>query len=1182
MKKKILPVPENEEDRLRALANYEILNTLSEDEFDRITRLATLICQTPVSLVSLLDEHRQWFKSRVGLDISETRRELAFCQYTIMDNALFEVPDATKDERFEDNELVTGPTGIRFYAGYPLTDSQGYNLGTLCVIDWTPRQLSDDQKTALELLAKEVMTLITERRQKEELRNFEKLFQLSSDLICVAGTEGYFKRINPALQKLLGIYPPEVYRMSFYAPIHPDDRAATSENVARIGAGETIINFTMRVKSANGEYRYIQWVASPEPRTMNFFAVGRDVTETYILEKNLEETRQMLEDTNRVARIGGWKIDMDDRGLYWSPVTKEIHGVPADYQPELQSAINFYKEGESRNAITEAVTRALETGAGWDLELEVVTSPNSSRWVRAIGTAEMAGGRCKRLYGTFQDIDEKKKTQLQISRSKAILRAFVTHAPAAVAMLDKEMQYIAASQRWIEEYHLQETYTPGKSYYELFPFISEEGKMRHRRVLGGAVEHADEEAFSFPPFSSVQYQAWEMRPWFELTGEIGGMMISTQNVTSLVSQREELKHAKIQAEQANIAKSEFLANMSHEIRTPLNGVIGFTDLVLKTKLSSVQQQYLTIVNQSAGALLNVLNDILDFSKIEAGKLELDIDRYDIFEMSAEATDIISYQVQNKGLEMLLDISPELPRFIWTDSIRLKQILINLLSNASKFTEKGEIELKIESLGCLEDNHSKIRFSVRDTGIGIRPEKQQKIFEAFSQEDGSTTKKYGGTGLGLTISNKLLEMMNSRLQLCSKPGEGSVFFFDLTVKSASGEPIIWEGLDRIKNVLVVDDNNHNREILQQMLLLKNIQSVPAKNGLEALQLLAAGNTFDAILMDYQMPLMDGLETIRKIRENFAAEAALPVLLLSSSSDNEQVILETEQLHINHRLLKPVKMQDLYLSLSRLHQLNNQSAGSNTPGPQTAEGEFSVLVAEDNAVNMLLATTILRRIAPAATIIEAVNGVEALNVCKERMPDIVLMDIQMPGMNGYEATSAIRSLPDGEAVCIIALTAGNLKSERDKCLASGMNDFIVKPVVEETIAGVLLKWLNIPAAKKSELPSTGQTEDKKHYVSAVLEVYAGGNQDMIREVIKLTRTELERFPTLLKDQIRTGNLHAINQLGHKMYGTAVSVGLPLLAGFARDLEEKKVFHSMDLTSLLENIEKEINLIQRLLRQ
>lgn len=269
--------------------------------------------------------------------------------------------------------------------------------------------------------------------------------------------------------------------------------------------------------------------------------------------------------------------------------------------------------------------------------------------------------------------------------------------------------------------------------------------------------------------------------------------------------------------------------------------------------------------------------------------------------------------------MLLNISLDLPRFIWVDEVRLKQVLVNLLSNAVKFTKEGEVELKIEPLTDVTQEEVTLRFEVRDTGIGIKPEKQEKIFEAFSQEDASTTKKYGGTGLGLAISNKLLGLMGSQLQLISTPGQGCTFYFDLTLKTEPGESINWENLDLVKNVLIVDDNDNNRVILRQMLLLKQINSEEAQNGFEALQLLAQGKRFDVIMMDYHMPYMDGLETIRKIRNSFnKLPEEQPVILLHSSSDDGTIIKGCEELMVNQRLVKPIKMQDMYDTLSRLHR------------------------------------------------------------------------------------------------------------------------------------------------------------------------------------------------------------------------------------------------------------------------
>ncbi len=1050
-------IPLNEKERLKALDNYQIMDTLEEEEFDRITELATLICGTPMSLITLLDEKRQWFKSKTGIDVPETSREISFCQYTILGDDLFEIEDALLDQRFKDNELVTGYPNIRFYAGYPLTDKEGYALGSLCVIDQEPGKLNDTQKKALKLLTEQVVTLIRVKRAKEESKFFSSLFNLSNDLICVAGTDGFFKKINPSFKRVLGWENDYLLNISFFELVHPEDIENTLHELEKLTSGETTSNFTHRLRAKNGEYKVLQWMGTPEPRTGNIFAIARDITdekiqeeklrisesslraffensqglmcthdlegnfitvnaagaellgystaeilkmslfdlvpeknhsllrdyldkialngiakglmttvhrdgscriwmynniierdfkgyryvignsiditEKYLLEKDLERTKNMLEQTNQVARIGGWEWDVVNSHLKWSAVTSQIHEVDKDFDPNLETGINFYVEGPNREAVEAAVRDALEFGKPWDRESEIITAKGNRIWVHSLGNPVFENGKCKKIFGTFQDINEKKIAELALQKAKE------------------------------------------------------------------------------------------------------------------------------QAEQANVAKSEFLANMSHEIRTPLNGVIGFTDLVLKTELNAVQMQYLSIVNQSANALLSIINDILDFSKIEAGKLELDIDRCDLYEIAGLAADIITYQVQSKDLEMLLNIPADLPRFIWVDDVRLKQVLINLLGNAVKFTSEGEVELKVETLSDPKLEEVIFRFSVRDTGIGIKPDKQQKIFEAFSQEDGSTTKKYGGTGLGLTISNKLLELMGSRLQLKSTPGTGSTFFFDVVLKAEKGEPILWNNTDLIKKVLIVDDNANNRIIVRQMLLLRNIVVTEAENGFDALKLLTRGGPYDVILMDYHMPYMDGLETIEKIRKNFFSSAEeQPIILLYSSSDDEAVIKACEVLKVNQRLAKPVKMQEMYQALSRLIQKDVIVPKMHMEVmPESNKKALHILVAEDNSINMFLAKTIIHRITPNAEIYEAKNGFECLDFCTSHLPDLILMDVQMPELNGYEATEKIRAMKGFESVPIIAFTAGNVKGEKEKCLGAGMNDFISKPVIEEDIAKVFKKFL-----------------------------------------------------------------------------------------------------------------------------
>ncbi|TGK39246.1 response regulator [Leptospira gomenensis] len=911
----------------------------------------------------------------------------------------------------------------------------------------------------------------TEQLRKNEVE-LNMLFEALPVGVTLLDHEHNVVKTNPMLERILSINPEGLKKGLYKNRIYfrsDGTRFAPEELPSHLAREKNrlVKDVVVGIQKEDDSITWTKVTAIPlNLPDYSVMILTHDITESKTFETELIRAKGLLEQTSKLVRIGAWDMDFKKGVGTWSAVTKEMHEVGPDFIPDMNKGLEFIKEGESRNKIRKALEDLIQSGIPYDVEMQLVTAKGNELWVRSVADAEFENGVCTRIYGAIYDIDERKKTEIALFKERSRLLAFVEHAPAAVAMFDTELRYIAYSQRWVMEYHLTGKNVLGISHYEVFPNISNEWKEIHKRCLSGEVVKNEEDVWRPAGWENDQYLRWEVRPWYQIDGSIGGVMMFTQDITESCLQREEMKKSKLIAERASTAKSEFLANMSHEIRTPLNGIIGFTDLLLRTNLDSTQYQYMQTVYQSAGSLLDIINDILDFSKIEAGKLELSYEMTDVLELGSQIINTIKFQAHQKNLEVLVNISPTVPKYVNTDSVRLKQILVNLLSNAVKFTGEGEIEFKIETRQRKTDHAAFLRFSVRDTGIGIALENRKKIFDAFSQEDASTTRRFGGTGLGLTISNQLLAMMGSKLQLESVLGKGSTFYFDLTLEVLeNGEEsnADWSGLSEIKNVLVVDDNDNNRQILQEMLALRSIPYELAKSGTEAVEKLGSGKRYDLILMDYHMPNLDGLETVKIVRKKLnLSENEQPVILLSSASDDSALIEESNALGIREVIVKPIYIRQLYDLLGRNRLVREPSSEKTkrvfSNEAPSFEKPVRILIVEDNPVNMLLTKSIVKRILPAAKILEAPNGMEGVEKNRSFTPDLIFMDVQMPDMNGYEATKAIRNQEtERKRVPIIALTAGIVSGEREKCIEAGMDDYVSKPAVQADFTKVILKWL-----------------------------------------------------------------------------------------------------------------------------
>jgi PAS domain S-box-containing protein len=606
----------------------------------------------------------------------------------------------------------------------------------------------------------------------------------------------------------------------------------------------------------------------------------------------------------------------------------------------------------------------------------------------------------------------------------------------------------------------------GKTDADIFPAPRGQQKVdeEQRQMAAGEVTHGRDRFVDSD--GKATYGDTIKCPMRNEKGEVVGVVGISRDVTKQVENEEHLIVAQQEAEAANKAKSAFLAMMSHEIRTPMNGVIGAASLLLGTDLAPQQEEFVHTIQVSGENLLTIINDILDYSKIEAGKIELETSPFILRGCVEDAFDLFVHVAAKKNIELMYYVDPDVPKMLVGDTTRLRQILVNLLGNATKFTENGEIHLKIRNAMLDEDKKQcQIEFALHDTGIGIADEHKERLFQAFTQADASSTRKYGGTGLGLTICRKLTELMGGKIWFESEKGKGSTFFFTITLLIAehSKEKVEMLPIEvlRGKRALVIDDNETNRWLLSDQLAQWGVFSETFEHPVKALEHLMNGHKYDIALVDYQMPDMDGSELAKEI---YRLNSKLPIIILSSSC--EHIPADPS---IRARLFKPVKVgklcNQMLLALSEVKAESDEKASAGTHTQPKKKQSLQVLVAEDNPINQRIAQMMLQRLGYEHPVLVG-NGEEAVAAVMDTDYDIILMDVQMPKMSGLEATVKIREqTKQHEKPWIIALTAGVMEDERAAAKKSGMNAFLAKPLVLEQLEEMLEHALGAPASPPS---------------------------------------------------------------------------------------------------------------------
>ncbi|MFQ3592904.1 MAG: PAS domain-containing protein, partial [Gemmataceae bacterium] len=982
------------------------------------------------------------------------------------------------------------------------------------------------------------------------------------------GTFAY-RYVSPVVETLTH-RPPEYFAVDWQRwrdILHQDDRSAWQAGLQSLRQGRSAVQLEYRVLLPDGAVRWlresIRAVRDPATGVLHLDGVLSDLSDRKSTEQRLDAERIHLRTLMDNLPEAIYFKDEQGRYVVSNAAHRALLGAVDEDQVVGRTIFDFYPAAQA----LEYHQHDLELIAG---SQPIVRTEESLQLldgrVRLYAFTKVqlrqADGRVRGLVCIGRDVTDERTAAQEVARERNLLRTLMDHLPAFIFVKDKQGRFLEANRATLGSLGVQSVEeVRGKTDRDFLPPDRAEAFMEaDRRVMSSGQAVLDQEELHIDHAGHARWLATTKVPLRDAHGDIMGIVGICHDITERRTMEAEWRRARDVAEAANRAKSDFLARMSHEIRTPMNGILGMTRLALGTKLTPEQREYLEVVTSSAESLLRIIDDVLDFSRIEAGKLQLEVAPFRLRDTLADALRTLSFRAGQKGLELVCHVDSDVPDLLVGDAGRLRQVMINLVGNSIKFTERGEIVVRVHRQN---DERFTLRFDVHDTGIGIPADRRNAIFEPFEQVDGSITRRFGGTGLGLAISSQLVALMGGRMWLESEVGQGTEFHFTAQFELVDGqqdnngllEPPDVHGL----RVLIVDDNATHRQILHELFVDWRMNPTVAASSQEALAELhraaQAGQPYPIVLADGLMPEPDGYALTQQIQSSPGLAGA--VILMVGACDHPEATEKVTRAGAQATLLKPLKQSELLDTLLRVVSTGVSCPTRLVVEPTTSPADtlppLNILLAEDSVINQRLAVRLLEKAGHRVRI--AGNGQMAVDCWQDESFDLILMDVQMPEMGGFEATALIRERerqqhPERHTP-IIALTAHAMKGDRERCLQAGMDAYVSKPIREPDLFQAMRQVIQTYAPERlnerpddSTLPAS-RSHEGSSTMPAVYDLNealdrCGGDRGLLRELIDLFLADMPQQLVNLQKAIDDQNPEIVYRLAHTLKGAVATFG------------------------------------------